>query len=110
MMRCACLAAALSMRVSTKEQRPRTAFSPRQLEFRHRHRSSAALLDVVLLEQVAKLAEAQAEELGGVLLDAIGAAQRFHDVFALDVLDVLLEIEPAVERQIFRRLCGGDRG
>src|SRR5687768_15380360 len=68
---------------------------------------STTLLDVVLLQQVAELPEAQAEELGRVFLDTARPAQRLQDVFALDPLHVLLEIEAARQREVLGRRGGG---
>jgi len=47
----------------------------------------------MLLHQVAELPEAQAEHVGGVRLDAVGALERALDVGALDVLQVPLQVE-----------------
>src|SRR5258708_20258188 len=71
----------------------------------------AGLLEVVFLHVIAEGPEAHTQQFGGLDLDPVRTPERFRDVFALEVLDVLFEVEallgegsggraPAPERQL----------
>src|SRR4029078_924015 len=82
---------------------------PRVRICRGRGNSSRTLFEVVFLCVIPERPEAHPEELGGFHLDPSGAAKRLSNVFALDILNVALEVESGVREWLGRR-SGGDFG
>src|SRR5215831_7760828 len=73
--------------------RPRCTFARRSIRFRRLLARGGLLddLDAELLDAVPQRALGDAEQLGGLDLDAVGLLQRVQDEAALDALELLVE-------------------